>query len=751
MTKRHVLLLTAVLGMAAAQTSTPAPAPATGSVGAAPRNASRDLNLTDAPITVNTGSYVGPLSVLLASIAKSAGYDVVFNFNVDALALIDGAIVNPGTGAAPTTGTAPAATAPTTNYASATGKPQELSAKPIAYNFVRKPFNEVWQLLMDVYELNYEVIRLGSGNVLRISQRPRQLSIVLTHTTAAVAREKATEFFGEAAYEDRQYVDAGGKTYTGKQFVGYRLPDTLKILTDAENNRLIVGGTNDQVEKVRSFISTIDIPKAATPAIAQGQSIYTVKGSVADVTSVLGVQFPALKVTPFGQRQQVLLNGAQADLTGALKLLELVDQAPTTAAPEGTASQVYVVKGQQQDAAGVLAAQYPALKVTPVGNTGQLILSGPQTQLTAALTLLGQVDRAVPAASQVTQRVFTLLNASAEEVKATLEGTLARDLTDAAPTPVTNVPVNATDANGNSVAVTVPTTAPAAPQASTAAPAASAAGAVATIIADRRTNTLIVRGTAEQVTQIADLIPQLDRVVPQINVQVRIQEVTEQAIRTLGMNWKVNFGGFNVSVGASDGLGVSFDPTMSFMGFNVFPALKALENQGLTRRVYDGTLTMQSGQRSLASASGATNASSTAAASVKSGGRAEINIPSSAGNIVRQIDYGINLDFFNPQVAPDGTITLRVRGQVNQPAGPLPTSGVPNILNFTNSEAQSTITFKSGQTVLMSGLLGTNETSAKDGVPFLSSLPIIGPAFGQQRTERNQSQLLVLITGTVVK
>ncbi|MEW6422023.1 MAG: secretin, partial [Deinococcota bacterium] len=210
------------------------------------------------------------------------------------------------------------------------------------------------------------------------------------------------------------------------------------------------------------------------------------------------------------------------------------------------------------------------------------------------------------------------------------------------------------------------------------------------------------------------------------------------------------FGGFNVSVGGG-GLGATFDPTQSLVGFNIFPTLQALESQGFTKRVYDGNLTMQSGQRSLGSATSTQNASANAAASIKSGGRLEINIPSSSGNIEKQIDYGLNLDFFDPQVAPDGTITLRVRGQVNNIAGALPTTSVPNLLNFTNSEAQSTITFKSGQTVLMSGLLGTTESRTNDGVPFLSSLPVIGAAFGKQTTRREQSQLLVIITGSVVK
>jgi general secretion pathway protein D/type IV pilus assembly protein PilQ len=687
MNKRHVFLLTAVLGMAAAQGTPPTTPSASTAV------TLRDPQLSSAPVTMNTGSFRGPLSVLLAAIAKSAGYDVVFNFNVDALALIDGGVV---ANASTTTSTATGNTTQTTatsgpaSYASATGKPGELSAKPIAYNFVNKPFNEVWPLLMDLYELQYSAVRVGSGDVLRIGQRPAQLAVPLRNINAPYAYQRALEFFGERIYTELPIRDNTGAVVDKvRQFDGYALTGSLRIVSDTENNRLIVGGTAEETTKVRSFVSTIDVPRTQAATLPQSQVIYTAKGSATDVVAVL-------------------------------------------------------------------KARYPNLSLTQYGASPQIIVSGTKTDVDTALALLTSVDQPVVTGAQTVQRVFQLVNASAEEVKATLEGTLARDLTPVAQ-PLANVPVNATDASGNAVTVTVPTSSTTAGQAAQT-QAAAAAGAAATaaqtgngatIIADRRTNTLIVRGSSAQVAQISDLIPQLDQVVPQINVQVRIQEVSDQALRTLGLDWKVGFGGFNVSVG-SGGLGAAFDPTRSLVGFNIFPTLTALENQSLTKRVYDGSITMQSGQRSLTSASGAQNASGNAAATIKSGGRLEINIPSSAGNIVRQIDYGVNLDFFDPQVAPDGTVTLRVRGQVAQPVN-VPTTGVPNIITFTNSEAQSTITFKSGQTILMSGLMGTNESRTTAGVPFLSTLPVIGAAFGNQSTNRTQTQLMVIITGNVVR
>ncbi len=682
MNKRHVFLLTAVLGMAAAQGTSPTTA---GTVPAATTVAAADPQLSQANVTIEMGNYSGPLSSLLAAVSKAAGYGLILDVNVD---LLQGGTGSGDAGAAPTGAT-------TATSTSTTGS---TSGRPVVYSFQNKPFNQVWPLLMDVYGLSYEVVQVGGQPVLRVGNAPIQRIVKLQNADAAQITNQVKLFFGTPTYNELPQRDAQGNTVgVTRTLVDVKLDSpTLRIVPDLRSNSVVVRGTNREVGEVSRLLAQLDVAPSASGTSSASTNIQTVQ-------------------------------------------------------------RVYTVRGQQADISSLLAAQYPNLRVTPVGQTGQLVLTGPQNQIDAALGLLGQVDRetVVAASAQTVQRVFQLVNASAEEVKATLEGTLARDLTPVAQ-PLANVPVNATDANGNAVTVTVPTTSTSAGQASQVAAAAAAAataaqtGNGATIIADRRTNTLIVRGSSAQVSQIADLIPQLDQVVPQINVQVRIQEITEQAARSLGLDWKVGFGGFNVSVG-SGGLGATFDPTRSLVGFNIFPTLTALENQSLTKRVYDGNITMQSGQRSLGANAGADNASSSAAASIKSGGRLEITIPSSAGNIIRQIDYGLNLDFFNPQVSPDGTVTLRVRGQVNSLAGALPTGSLPNLLNFTNSEAQSSITFKNGQTVLMSGLLGTTDSKTTAGVPFLSSLPGIGAAFGNQSTTRTQTQLLVIITGNVVR
>ncbi|AZI42726.1 secretin [Deinococcus psychrotolerans] len=729
-----ILLLTLALSAASAQSAQPGNA------------VSADTRLSKANVTFKIVRDGTGLMALLTAVAKSAGYELILDPALDSL-------ITPGVGSG---------SGVTSDAATPQAAQPGVSATQLTYDFASKPFNQVWPFLMDVYGLNYDVVKLGSSEVLRVGKNPIQRIVVLPKTLdASLVGERVKLAFGTRQMSAPVAVTTGSPApQTAGGDIVLDSP-TLKIVGEPISNSLIIRGNNQEVSQVEALVKEIiasqppELAKVVVPVSPVIQSIYNVKGAQDDAVALIKDQYPSLAVTAVGKTGQLILSGQKAQIDAALTLLTQVDRAPSVQQNPDVRQQVYGVKGSQTDIAALLTAQFPALKITPVGTTGQLVLNGTQDQLDAAAALLSQVDKAVTVSSgpDIQQKVFQLVNASAEELKKVLDNTLQTALTAAtnnAPAALPNVPVTAIGANGEATTVSVPNAAANSSAAPTATAPVMQDPTAATIIADKRTNTLIVRGTAQQVEQVAVLIPSLDQVVPQVNVQVRIQEITEDAARTLGLNWKVGFGGFNVSSGPS-GLAASFDPTRALVGgFNLLPTLNALENQTQTKRIYDGSVTMQSGQRSLGGGA-STNASSGAAASIKSGGRLELNIPSASGNIVRQIDYGINLDFFDPQVAPDGSITLRVRGQINQPKTAITGSTLPNLLDFSNSEAQSVITFKSGQTLLLSGLLGSNESNTTSGTPYLSSLPIIGAAFGQKSTSKTQSQLMVVITGTVVK
>ncbi|UQN07050.1 type II secretion system protein GspD [Deinococcus sp. QL22] len=738
MNKRHALLLTAALGMAAAQTSTTTASPAA-QTSLAPNAAptiAPDPQLSKATITVNVGVYSGPLSSLLAALAKAAGYEVIFDANVDSLNTAANLAAAPAAGVA----TIPATPAAATAAGSTT-------ARPLVLSFTDKPFNEVWPLLMDVYGLSYQTLPLGGKTLLRVGNTPPTVQRIYT------ARGTQADVL---ALLTAQYP-------------------TLRVSAVGQTGQLVLSGSQTQIDSALALLTQVDRPVISTvdtsPAM---QRVYAVNGQQADVLALLTAQFPTLRVTGVGQTGQLVLSGQQSQLDAALALLAQVDRAPTpvpTAEISPTVQRVYTVKGQQADVSALLTAQFPTLKVTGVGKTGPLVLTGPQTQIEAALALLAQVDLTPPVAAQTTQRIFTIANGKAEEIKAVLENTLAASVS---ANSITQSVAGGSAGTGSIVTGVNVGGTPAAQPAATPTPATNPLGTLlgqtgstagseqvspATIIADKRTNTLIVRGTAQQVAQVAELIPTLDVRVPQINLQVRINEITETGLRTLGVGYKASLGGFNVSL-TNGQLAASFDPLRAFTGFNLGATLDSLEQQGMTKRVYDGTVMMQSGQTNGSGSGGGTfrcgspdDQSNIAAASLQSGGRLDINIPGSGGSapVVRTIPYGVNMYFLDPSVNADGTVSVRLCGQVNQPRTAI-TNTLPSLLDFANSSAQTVVSFKNGETLLLSGLLGSNEVSTRKGLPYVSSIPVIGALLGgSENVTKDSTQLLVIVTGTVVK
>ncbi|PYE56388.1 secretin N-terminal domain-containing protein [Deinococcus yavapaiensis] len=747
------LMMTAALGMASAQTLT-------------------DARLVNANVSLEVGQRAMPLSVTLSALARSAGYDIVFDVNVDAL---------------------PSASGPTA---------------PTMFSFQNKPFNEVWPLLMDVYGLNYRIVQVGGKDVLRVSNTPLQRVVDLKNAAAAdvEARLKSllpnvrvvsdirtnslivsgsnrdlTDLDGLLTDLDRPVAQApvtpaptppapdpvvqNTVTLQNAQAaeVEARLKalfPNLRIVSDVRTNTVFVSATAKEFVDVSTVVSQLDRPIAQAPVTPAPtppapdpvvQNTVTLQNAqAAEVEARLKALFPNLRIVSDVRTNTVFVSATAKEFVDVSTVVSQLDRAAQQAAtqtPDPSVQRVYTVQSSSDDIAAFLRTTYPTLVVTPVGKTNQLVVSGPTSVVNTAFALLGQVDRPLPVAAvgpAVVQRIFTLANAQASEIKAVLENTLATRLDDAATGSSTGAANNSANNSANNQA---PTTQSAQDAASA---AASQSGSDVTIIADQRTNTLIVRGTPEQVAQVAELIPVLDVRVPQINVQIRIQEITEDAARTLGIDWSAGIGNFVTKL-VSGNLTALFDNTTNFAGLNLGATLKALENQQLSKSIYDGNVTLQSGQRRQGNATSAENASAGASASIKSGGRVEVNIPGAAGNIVRQIDYGVLLDFLNPQVSNDGTITIGVRSSISNPQTALTGGSIPNILSFLNREASTTVSFKSGQTVLLGGLLTDTENTTTNGVPFLSSIPLVGSLFKSEDTRKSKAQLLIVLTGNIVQ
>ncbi len=250
-----------------------------------------------------------------------------------------------------------------------------------------------------------------------------------------------------------------------------------------------------------------------------------------------------------------------------------------------------------------------------------------------------------------------------------------------------------------------------------------------TVVADARTNSLIVTGTAAVQSRLGALIAELDEPQPQVNVQVRIQEITRRSALDLGIDWSTGLGNFTANI-LSGGLSFIFDTTQVISSLNVRAVLDALETQGLSRRVDDSNITvLNNGQ-----------------GTIQSGGQIFITLPGAQENIERTIPYGVQVDV-TPRITADGRITLEVSAKVEDV---LSTTNDPTFLNLSTRNLTSTVTVEQGQTLLLGGLLQNSLAVTRQRLPIIGSIPGIGDLLGRTVTEEDDIDLLLIITATVI-
>jgi general secretion pathway protein D/type IV pilus assembly protein PilQ len=251
-----------------------------------------------------------------------------------------------------------------------------------------------------------------------------------------------------------------------------------------------------------------------------------------------------------------------------------------------------------------------------------------------------------------------------------------------------------------------------------------------TVTADDRTNTLIVAASPAVQDRVAALLPTLDVAQPQVNVQVRIQEIQSRTAADLGINLAAGIGQLSANI-LDGGLRFVFDSHAVVSAFNIGAVLDTLETQGLSRRVDDSSLTVRNNSQN----------------SIQAGGTIFISIPGANENIERTIPYGVQIDV-TPRIANDGRITLDISASVEDV---LSETENPAFLELSTRAVNSVITLEPGQTVLLSGLLQNQFVQSRSQVPVLGSLPLIGNLFSTTTTEERDTELLIIVTADIIQ
>ena len=113
---------------------------------------------------------------------------------------------------------------------------------------------------------------------------------------------------------------------------------------------------------------------------------------------------------------------------------------------------------------------------------------------------------------------------------------------------------------------------------------------------------------------------------------------------------------------------------------------------------------------------------------------------------IEYVDAGIKLKY-TPRINADGQITAVVHTEVSTP------TLVPEMKAYriTTREAETNVRMQDGETMVIGGLIGSEESGGKNRVPFLADLPILGKLFESVHKTKTETEVIIFLTARIVK
>ena len=403
------------------------------------------------------------------------------------------------------------------------------------------------------------------------------------------------------------------------------------------------------------------------------------------------------------------------------------------------------------------------VSVTPVESSNSIVLRGDPSALARIRPLIEDLDRRAESADDV--KVVFLQHASAEALLPVLQQIVGQQVTAAS--------ANAIPASGRGAGGDVATAAPA-----SAAPTAPLPGQRATIARFPGANALVISASADTQRMLAEVIRQLDQRRQQVLIEAIVVELSDNAVRELGVQWllagedgnPVGLTNYSdraaplvpIAGGAAAGQLDDDDPLreqLQNLALNTLLGANGFIGGG-GGRIGDGLFGFiinaaksDEGSNLLQTPSLMTLDNEEATILVGqevpiTTGETLLDGNSNPFRTTQRQDIGVKL-IVRPQINAGGSITLFLRQEVSSINGVL-TSGASDLV-LNKRELETTLVVDDGDIAVAGGLLDQNDRLSVDRVPGLSDIPVVGGLFRSTSRQRGRTNLMVFIRPTIIR
>jgi type IV pilus assembly protein PilQ len=303
-------------------------------------------------------------------------------------------------------------------------------------------------------------------------------------------------------------------------------------------------------------------------------------------------------------------------------------------------------------------------------------------------------------------------------------------------------------------------------------------GAVAV---DERTNTLLLQDTAERLADIRRLVATLDIPIRQVLIEARIVIVNDDFTRELGV--RAGYTGIQrngndgavIVGGSAAGVDTSLASAIDNLGSNGTIRPVEVPTGGAASNRYNVNLPVVSPAGRIAMAVlGSDYIVDLELSAAQAEGRGEIKSSPhviTANQKEASIEQGVEIPYqqsassgattvefkkavlalkVTPQITPDNRIILDLNVKKDSVGQVVVTSGGVNVPSIDTREISTQVLVNDGQTVVLGGILETEERKDETKVPYIGDVPVLGRLFKSTRRTNNKDELLIFVTPKIL-
>lgn len=594
-------------------------------------------------------------------------------------------------------------------------EPIDVGAGGVALNFEDAPLNDVVHgILGDILKLNYRIEGKVPGSVTIRSQSPIAKQDLLAVLEAMLD-----------AHDVKMVFDGASYVITASSSIGNRLP---AYFDKSSNN---------------PGFKNIVVPLE-----------YISAGQMADILKPVAPDRAFVRIDDL--RNLLILSGSQVQLNGWLDIVDTFDVDYISGMSVAIYPIEYNTVEEVSNALGTLLSSSAddkstvltgLVRVEPLDTLGSiLVVSTKPEYLKRIEAWVERLDRSPEASVEPQLYVYEVKNANASHLASLVSqvfggssGRSSRSQNSGVAPGLSQTDLSgASGSNGESRSRNQ----------STSANSSYQLDDDTRIVADESNNALLIHATYREYKKIEAALKKLDIMPSQVLIEASIIEVRLEGKLEYGLEWYfdneysggrsgVGNVGFSMNgagefTGAIPNFGYAFTNSIG----NIQAVLDMLATQNLLKILSTPSLMVLDNQ----------------SASIQVGNSTAVLSSTTNGDYgstqnVTYRDTGVQLDV-TPSVNAGGLVTMEIQQSVStQEEGTPGAAGNPS---FFERSIESKVAVRSGESVILGGLISDRESKGKAGLPFLSDLPIIGWMFGGTSLNEERQELLVIITPHVM-